>query len=71
MVLRLSPKDAKVMVFALSLEHRLRRLKELAADSERDPPLNRQVISLLDELQYIIPGIQYVRKQCHSRRHPR
>jgi hypothetical protein len=56
-MLDLSMEEAIIMIFPLSLEHRLRRMKEIAAIR----PLNQQAKAALDELQIIMKGIQYVR----------
>jgi hypothetical protein len=56
-MLRLTEDEAIAIVFPLSLEQRLSRMRELA----KLAPLNAEAAPALVELLYIMPGIQYVR----------
>jgi hypothetical protein len=56
-MLRLTDEEAVIIVFSLSLDQRIRRMKELAKISN----LNQEASIALDELDWIMKGLQSVR----------
>jgi hypothetical protein len=62
-MLRLSEKEGRIIVFPLSLEQRINRISEIAEIT----PLPHHANSAFEELRPIIKGIQYVRNNViHS-----